>query len=481
MIMTDTALFPLFANLAKRPVLVVGAGEIAERKIHLLLKSQALITVVAHHASEQVQRWHATQQITWLQRDYQASDLDQVYLAVAATNNRSLNAQIADDAEARFRLVNVVDDAELSSYQVPAIVDRAPLTIAISSAGAAPMMARYVRAKLETVLDESLADMTQLLQQYRQAIQQQFPELEARRAFYDWVIEGPVAQAVQAAQWNTACQRLEAALQQPRLPSTGQVILVGAGSGDPGLLTLHGLRALNQADVILYDRLVSDEILELARRDATQVYVGKKVGEDHHATQARIHQLMLDYVAQGLTVVRLKGGDAFVFGRGGEELSVLRAHQVPYRVVPGITAALACGAYSGIPLTHREYAQGVQLITGHQQANSQPVSLASSSEDQTLVVYMGLQQILAFSQRLLAEGRAAETSCALIENGSRPNQRVLLGELAQIPQLATEHAFKAPSLLVVGDVAALAAELHWFGQLIDARGTAVPPVLLNAG
>ena len=475
--MTDTALFPLFANLQNRRVLVVGGGEIAERKIHLLLNAQAKVLVVARQASSSLQALVAEQTIEWQQRDYQATDIDQVWLVVAATNDRPLNAQIAADAEVRFRLVNVVDDAELSSYQVPAIVDRAPLTIAISSAGAAPMVARYVRAKLETLFDESLGQITTLLKQHRSSIQQAFPDMRARRQFYDWVLEGPVAQAVQAQQLEQAAQLLQSGLSEQQTPSAGQVILLGAGSGDPGLLTLHGLRALNQADVILYDRLVSDEVMELARRDATRVYVGKQVGEDHEATQARIHQLMVDYVQQGLTVVRLKGGDAFVFGRGGEELTVLRQQGIAYRVIPGITAALACAAYSGVPLTHRDYAQGVQLVTGHQQANSQPVSLAAYNEQQTLVVYMGLQQILAFSQRLVSEGRAATTYCALIENGSRANQRVLVSTLGEIAEHAAEHQFASPSLLMIGEVTKLAAELHWFGELIDCTQSATSSLL----
>src|SRR5690606_15928710 len=250
---------------------------------------------------------------------------------------------------------------ELSSFQVPSIVDRSPLMIAISSAGSAPVLARRVRERIETLFDHTLGSLATLAAKYRPAIRNARPELRPRREFYDWLLDGPVAAALRRQQPEQAEQLLEDALEQPQALVTGKVVLVGAGPGDPGLLTLKALRALNEADVILYDRLVDAPILELARRDAEQISVGKIPGEDHNATQARIHALMLERAQQGQLVVRLKGGDAFVFGRGGEELEFLRAHQVPYEVVPGITAALACAAYAGIPLTHRDHAQSVRL------------------------------------------------------------------------------------------------------------------------
>src|SRR5690606_28539892 len=265
-----------------------------------------------------------------------------------------------------------------------------------------PMVARRVRAQIETMVDHSIGAIAELAQRYRNRIKQKLPALAPRRAFYDWVLDGPVAEAVKAQQPEQAEALLNEALEVEQPTLKGQVILVGAGPGDPGLLSLHALRALNLADVILYDRLVDPAILELARRDATQIHVGKQVGEDHHATQARIHQLMRDYAQQGQTVVRLKGGDAFIFGRGGEELQFLREHNVPYQVVPGITAALACAAYSGIPLTHREYAQSVQFVTAHRKEDAHINDWTSLCDPtQTLVVYMGLKQIAQFNQMLV--------------------------------------------------------------------------------
>jgi uroporphyrin-III C-methyltransferase/precorrin-2 dehydrogenase/sirohydrochlorin ferrochelatase len=246
------------------------------------------------------------------------------------------------------------------------------------------------------------------------------------------------------------------------------VVLVGAGPGDPGLLTLKALRALNEADIILYDRLISDEILSLARRDAERVDVGKRLGEDHTATQARIHSLMVEHARRGRRVVRLKGGDAFIFGRGGEELQFLRAHDIPYEVVPGITAALACAAHAGIPLTHREHAQSLHLITAHCRDEGETTDWAAlASTNQTLAFYMGVGQLESLSRRLREHGRAADTPFALVENGSRPEQRVLTGRLQDLAGLARAHDIRAPALLIVGSVAALANQLHWFGQHID--------------
>ncbi|HLS43775.1 MAG TPA: siroheme synthase CysG [Paenalcaligenes sp.] len=462
------ALFPLFANLEGRPVLVVGGGEIAARKIHLLQNAGAIIKVVAKRVNATIDELAQQGQLQVRLGAYEESDLNNIWLVVAATDDLDLNTQIAAHADARRLFSNVVDNAGLSSFQVPAIVDRSPVTIAISSSGAAPMVARRVRAQIETMVDHSIGAIAELAQRYRNRIKQKLPALAPRRAFYDWVLDGPVAEAVKAQQPEQAEALLNEALEVEQPTLKGQVILVGAGPGDPGLLSLHALRALNLADVILYDRLVDPAILELARRDATQIHVGKQVGEDHHATQARIHQLMRDYAQQGQTVVRLKGGDAFIFGRGGEELQFLREHNVPYQVVPGITAALACAAYSGIPLTHREYAQSVQFVTAHRKEDAHINDWTSLCDPtQTLVVYMGLKQIAQFNQMLVENGREATTPCAIVENGSRPQQRTLLTRLDQAHHYASQHGFSSPSLLIVGPVAALAKQLHWYGQIID--------------
>ncbi|HEY9572716.1 MAG TPA: siroheme synthase CysG [Pusillimonas sp.] len=460
-------LFPLFADLQARLVLVVGGGAVAERKIKSLLASGADVRVGALQASDALQELHRQGKIELLQGPFDSVWLEGAWLVVAATDDRELNRHVAALAGTQKRFINVVDDPELSSFQVPSIVDRSPLTIAISSAGSAPVLARRVRERIESLFDHTLGSLATLAAGYRQAIRQARPDLRRRREFYDWLLDGPVADALRKEQPSQAQQLLEDELREPQTAVSGKVILVGAGPGDPGLLTLKALRALNEADVILYDRLVDSEILELARRDAVQISVGKIPGENHDATQARINALMLEHAEQGQLVVRLKGGDAFVFGRGGEELQFLRQHNVPYEVVPGITAALACAAYAGIPLTHRDHAQSVRLITAHCRQDTLLEDWPSlAREKQTLAFYMGVSQLDWLSEQLMTHGRSGDTPFAMVENGTRSNQRVLQGSLKNLADLARLHDMKAPSLLLIGEVTALAPTLEWFGASI---------------
>lgn len=469
-------LFPLFADLKGRRVLVVGGGNVAERKVKSLLASGALVTVGAPEATNELLQLHEQGAIQFIQRHFEPEWLDDVWLIVAATDDRHINRQVAELATAKRLLINVVDDPELSTFQVPSIVDRSPLMIAISSSGHAPVLARRVRERIETLFDHSLGSLVALAAKYRPAIRQARPEMRSRRAFYDWLLDGPVAGALRRQQPSAAESTLKHELQKTPGPANGKVVLVGAGPGDPGLLTLHALRALNEADIILYDRLVSPEILELARRDATQVCVGKTPGEDHEATQARIHQLMLEYAKMGLFVVRLKGGDAFVFGRGGEELEFLRRHGIEYEVVPGLTAAMACAAYAGIPLTHRDHAQSVHLTTAHFSKSTTVQDWASlAQEKQTVAFYMGVGQLDWLPGRLMEHGRSGDTPFALIENGTRSNQRVLHGKLEELTAQARQHDFKSPSLLLVGEVAALAPKLQWFGASIASQDATSMP------
>jgi len=457
-------LFPLFADLTGRRVLVVGAGDVAERKVKSLLSCGARVTVGAPRINAELEQLGAKGQIALITQRFDAQWLSDVWLVVAATDDRELNRRIAELANDRRLFINVVDDPALSSFQVPSIVDRAPLTIAISSAGSAPVLARRVRERIESLFDATLGSLAELAARYRPAIRAARPELRGRREFYDWLLDGPVAAALRSQRPEEAETLLQAILQQAQQKAEGKVILVGAGPGDAGLLTLKALRALNEADVILYDRLVDQQILDLARRDATQIAVGKRPGEDHDATQARIHQLMLAHTSQGSLVVRLKGGDAFVFGRGGEELQFLQQQGISYEVVPGITAALACAAYAGIPLTHRDYAQSVRLVTAHCRPDNHVEDWASlAREKQTLAFYMGVSQLDWLSTQLMRHGRSGDTPFAIIENGTRSNQRVVHGALKDLARLGREHDIKAPSMLLIGEVTALAPTLQWFG------------------
>lgn len=461
-------LFPLFADLKGRAVLVVGGGAVATRKTEALLQAGALVTVGAPELGETLRGLRDTARIAQRAGLFEPAWLDTMWLVIAATDDAAVNAQVAQAAGARRMLVNVVDNPALSSFQVPSIVDRSPLVVAISSSGVAPVLARRMREHIESLFDHTLGPLACLSAKFRLQIRRQRADMGPRRAFYDWLLDGPVAALLRQARPEQAEAALVAELNKPAGPLVGSVVLVGAGPGDPGLLTLKALRALNEADVILYDKLVSDEVMSLARRDADRIAVGKQPGEDHHATQVRIHALLVEHAQAGKRVVRLKGGDPFIFGRGGEELEHLRAHGVRYEVVPGVTAAMACAAYAGIPLTHRAYAQSLHLATAHGAADADTIDWkALARERQTLAFYMGVAQLDTLSRQLIEHGRDAATPVAIVENGSRPEQRVLATTLGELPGAAGRHELRSPALLIVGEVAALAGPLSWFGHFIQ--------------
>ena len=479
--------FPLFADLRGRRVLVVGGGEVAERKLRLLREAGARVDVVAREIlAPELREWvgavpqagqtspvHVgatarandplTGMVRWLAHEFDESQLDGATLVIAATSDAVLNGQVAAASRARELLCNVVDDAERSGFIVPAIVDRSPLVIAISSGGTAPVLARLVRERIESLLDESVGALARLLEDWRDRIRHALPDVAARRHFYDHVLRGRVAALVRSRQHDLAARELANQLAAPSRRE-GSVVLVGAGPGDPGLLTLNALRALQEADVILHDRLVSDEVLALARRDATRIPVGK-AARAHSVPQERIHELMLEHARAGRRVVRLKGGDPFVFGRGGEELEVLARHGIAFEVVPGITAAMACGAYAGVPLTHRAHAQSLRLVTAHCGESCDGLDWRSLAEPrQTLALYMGVAALETVGEQLMRHGRAPATPVAVIERGSRADQRVTLARLDELDDLARRGDVRSPALLIVGEVAALAGALHWFGE-----------------
>ena len=456
-------LYPIFASLSQRAVLVVGGGAVAERKIAALLEAEAQVTVNAERLTPRLQRWVRQGRIAHRPDPFRESWLERVWLVVAATSDREMNTLVATLGELRRIFVNVVDDAALSTFHVPAVIDRAPLTIAISSGGEAPMLARLLRERLEALLDDSLGALATLMAGLRRRIRLHLPDTAARRRFYETLFTGPVATLLRQHRADEAAAAAEQALSAHSSPAAGSVVLVGAGPGDPGLLTLRALRALNEADVILHDRLVGAGVLALARRDAERIEVGKQAGR-HHTTQDGIHALLLEHARAGRRVVRLKGGDPFVFGRGGEELEFLREHAIPYEVVPGITAAVACAAYAGVPLTHRDYAQSVRFVTAHCRSSHDTLDwVALAQERQTLAVYMGVGELATLQARLIEHGRSPSTPFALIENGSRANQRVVSGTLGRLDKLAKAHAVSSPALLILGEVAALAPSLAWFG------------------
>jgi len=461
-----TRLLPLFFDLRGRRVLVVGAGSVAARKIAALADTGAEVMVGAIKVGAEVRALAEAGAVALRRGAFADSWLDDVWLVIAATNDAATNARIAAAATARRLFVNTVDDRAGCSAQFPAVVQRGLLQIAISTAGAAPMLGRAARERVEALFDESWAALAQWFERHRARIRSVWPEPAARRHWFERCLHGPIPGLLRAGREAAADRLLDTALAATACAEDGpgSVVLVGAGPGDPGLLTLRGLRELNTADVIVHDHLVSAEVLALARRDARRIDVGKQAGE-HSSTQDRINALLIALARGGERVLRLKGGDPFVFGRGGEELQALRAAGIRYEVVPGITAALACAAYAGIPLTHREHAQSLRLITAHSaQASDQLDWAALAAGQQTLVFYMGVASLERIRARLLEHGADAGTAFALIENGSRNDQRVVHGTLAELPALARLHRVQSPALLIIGAVAALASELSWFGS-----------------
>lgn len=453
---------PLFHNLRGARVLVVGGGEIALRKSRLLADAGAVLRVVAPEIGTELRELIDSSGGEQILRGYSDADLNGCVLIIAATDDEPLNAQVSTDARQRGVPVNVVDAPALCSVIFPAIVDRSPLVIAVSSGGDAPVLARLIRAKLESWIPPTYGHLAGLAARFRHQVKNLFPNVQQRRAFWEDVFQGPIADRQLAGQGAEAERLLQAKIDGQAPVATGEVYLVGAGPGDPDLLTFKALRLMQQADVVLYDRLVAPAILELCRRDADRIYVGKQRA-DHALPQDQINRQLVALAQQGKRVVRLKGGDPFIFGRGGEEIEELAAHGVPFQVVPGITAASGCAAYAGIPLTHRDYAQSVRFVTGHLKDGTTDLPWKDLvSPAQTLVFYMGLIGLPIICSELIKHGRAADTPAALIQQGTTTNQRVFTGTLANLPQLVAEHEVHAPTLVIVGEVVMLRDKLAWF-------------------
>ncbi|MDO3388776.1 siroheme synthase CysG [Gilvimarinus sp. SDUM040013] len=456
--------FPFFMRLRGQRVLLVGGGDIATRKARLLAKAGAKLHVVSLAIESELEALVARTEGSLRLGEFVDTDLDGVVLAVAATDDAGVNQRISEQAQARHLPVNVVDSPELCTVITPAIVDRSPLVIAISSGGEAPVLARRVRSKLEQMLPASYGRLAGLASRFRQAVKDKFGDGDQRRRFWEKVLEGPIAEQVYAGNEAEAESMLANELASETGQTGGEVYLVGGGPGDPELLTLKALRLMQQAEVVLYDRLVSSEVMELVRRDADRIYVGKRRSE-HSLPQPEINQLLLNLAKQGKRVLRLKGGDPFIFGRGGEEIELLAANGIPFQVVPGITAASGCAAYAGIPLTHRDHAQSVRFITGHLKNNDPNLSWPElAMPGQTLVFYMGLMGLEEIAQMLLKNGRSPLTPVALIEKGTTREQRVIVGNLQTITAKVEEFAAKGPTLIIVGEVVSLRGHLDWFGD-----------------
>jgi len=451
--------FPIFTKIKDRHCLVVGGGDIAVRKVHLLLKAGAAITVCAPEVCESLQQKADNNQLTIIHDVFKDEFIEDKWLVIAATNQRDINEHIAQLAEQKQLLVNVVDEPSLCTFIMPSIVDRSPIVVAISSGGKAPVLARLIRERLETLLPMHIARLAKISGEFRHRVKQVITKESLRRRYWEKLFgNGTLAGLLQKGQMQKAQDFMEANLTEEI--AQGEVALIGAGPGDPSLLTLRALQLMQQADVVLYDRLVSKEILDLVRRDADLMSVGKAAG-NHEVEQSRTNQMLVEFAQQGKKVVRLKGGDSFIFGRGGEELEELVEAGVAFQVVPGITAASGCSAYAGIPLTHRDYAQSVTFVTGHRKADGQPLNWkALAIPNQTLVVYMGLLRATDIQSNLLINGRDANTPVALINKGTRHDQQVITGCLSELSQLG--GGLEGATLIIVGEVVELASKLSWF-------------------
>ncbi|MBA3582656.1 MAG: uroporphyrinogen-III C-methyltransferase [Gammaproteobacteria bacterium] len=473
---------PIFLNLQQRRCLIVGGGAVALRKAELLRQAGAQITLLATELHPQLLSWHEAGTIErWL--PYAAKDfadllnerINTFVLVIAATDDAVINQTVHDVAQAANIPVNVVDQPALCSFIFPSIIDRSPVIIAASTGGRAPVLARLLREKLEGLIPQHYGKLATLAGALRAQIKQALPDITVRRRFWEQLLRSPYADQLMQTNSVDAKHIAENLLthytgenhQHTANKMGGEVYLVGAGPGDPELLTFRALRLMQQADVVLYDKLVSDEVLNLVRRDAEKIFVGKTQG-CHSKPQSEINRLLVEYAQQGKRVCRLKGGDPFIFGRGGEELQSLVAAKVRFQVVPGITAATACAAYAGIPLTHRDHAQSLIFVTGHLREDGEFILNGSldwqtlSKPQQTVVFYMGLKNLAQITEQLRAHGMPDVMPIAIVENGTRVNQRVISGTLANIVQQTENNDASQPSLIIIGEVAALHESLQWF-------------------
>ena len=454
---------PIWLDVKDKDCLMVGGGEVAARKAEMIIKSGARLIVVAPKLGVNLQRLVDAGEVQHLPRVFHEDDLQGKRLVVAATDIEAVNQVVHAAAQAQNVLINVVDSPAQCDYVNGAVVERENLTIAISSGGGAPVLTRVIKAKLETIIPAAYGSLSALVTSYRDEVKAKLGFKE-RRGFWERVLDGPVAEAALSGQSQRAERLLQEEIQRgAEEPDIGEVFLVGAGPGDPDLLTFKALRLLQKADVVVHDRLIAEPIMDLCRREAERIYVGK-LSADHSVPQEEISQMLVDLAKQGKKVARLKGGDPFMFGRGGEEIALLAEHNIPFQVVPGVTSATGCSSYAGIPLTHRDHAQACVFVTGHTkddkldhlnwQQFAQP--------QQTVVFYMGLKNVAEICQRLKAAGAPADRPAALIEQGTTPQQRVLVGDLNTLAAMVEEHSIKPPSLIMVGDVISLQDQLGWY-------------------
>lgn len=458
------SLLPIFVDIKDKPCLLVGGGKVAARKLNMLCKAEARVTVIALELCSNAKALCEKYSVDVQTREFVDADISNQRLIIAASNDSSLNKHISEMAKQKDILVNVADDFTQGDVVLPSVIDRDPIQIAVTTGGASPVLARMLRSNLERCTPAVYGKLATLVEKYRGQVTQQILDETSRRRFWEEVLQGPIAEMVFAGQLEAAEEALQFKLETRDFTDNeiGEVYLVGAGPGDPDLLTFRALRMMQQADAVVYDRLVSDQIMDLVRKDAEKIYAGKERSK-HAMQQESINQLLVRLAKEGKRVLRLKGGDPFIFGRGGEEIETLMEEGVHFQVVPGITAAAGCASYAGIPLTHRDHAQACVFVTGHLRDGTVNLNWEMlAHEKQTLVFYMGLHGLRIICEQLLAHGMESNMPAALVTKGTTPEQRVLIGDLRTLPDLVDDHHVQGPTLIIIGSVVSLHNKLHWY-------------------
>lgn len=456
---------PIFMDVRGRPCLVVGGGEVAARKVQMLLRAEAAVTVVAPQLGDTLSTLQ--QEIEWIEAAFDPSHIQKPVMVYAATNDAAVNRQVSELAAERNLPVNVVDTPALGSFITPSIIDRSPVVAAISTGGASPVLTRLIRSRLESMIPAAYGHFATLAAKFREKVQEKI-EPKNRRLFWEKAFQGHIAELIFSGRDDEAEQALGEMVETccrtdgGESINQGEVYLIGGGPGDPDLLTFRALRLMQQADVVVYDRLISPAVLDLTRRDADRMYVGKE-RDNHSVPQDQINQLLVDLAKEGKRVCRLKGGDPFIFGRGGEEIELLAENHIPFQVVPGITAASGISSYAGIPLTHRDHAQSVTFATGHLKDGTSNLNWkALAQPGQTVVFYMGLKGIETITSKLIEHGMDPKTPAALVQKGTTPDQEEYIGTLDTLPQIVKEAEIKPPTLTIIGSVVTLHEKLDWF-------------------
>ena len=455
---------PLFIETTGKKCLIVGGGKVASRKLIPILKAKMKVTLISPKVIEEIElNFHKNKNLKIIKRKFKPEDIEDQFLIIAATNEKTTNQKIAKLSKDNNILVNMAEDSLSGNTLIPSVVDRDPIKIAVSSGAASPILTRLVKTRLETVIPYSFSKLADIMMEYRDAVKKNFLKISDRRKFWEVFLDGPISEMVLSGHIDKAKKALDESLKENKfLEKTGEVYLVGAGPGDPELLSFKALRLMQKADIVIYDRLVSRPIMNLIRQDAEKIYVGKQRA-DHAMPQENINQLLARLALEGKKVLRLKGGDPFIFGRGGEEIESLIKDDIPFQIVPGITAASGCASYAGIPLTHRDYSQACIFVTGHLRDGTVNLNWEMlAHEKQTLIFYMGMHGSKIICEELIKHGLSDETPAALIVKGTTEDQEVIIGNLKNMPEIIMERKIVPPTLLIIGDVVKLHNKLKWF-------------------